>query len=294
MPADRLIPPEIRRRLRDLRLVARRARGDQGIGLHASRSRGTGLEFAQYRSYEPGDELRLIDWKLYARSDKFFVREAERESPVAIWILIDLSASMGQADEGNPGWTRLDAAKALAASIAEVALYQGDRFACAGLSGEGLRIVAPGNGARQRDQLLLALHRMRADGGVPTGPALARLWERIGANDLVIMLSDCFDEGVVALMERLSAARRELLAIQLLTVGERDFPYRGGHRFHDPETREELLGDGPALRADFLRRFAEARAALGQRLDAAGIRHTAYVLDEPLDAPLRRLFGGRV
>lgn len=77
------IPADVRSRLKALRLL-RRAAGAQGIGQHASRSRGAGLEFAQYRAYEPGDELRQIDWKLYARSDRFFVRESERESPVTI------------------------------------------------------------------------------------------------------------------------------------------------------------------------------------------------------------------
>ena len=108
------IPPQVRSRLKNLRITARRAAGAHGIGLHHSRSRGAGLEFAQYRAYEPGDELRQIDWKLYGRSDRFFVREAERESPLAVWVLIDASASMAQADAARPGWSRLDAAKALA------------------------------------------------------------------------------------------------------------------------------------------------------------------------------------
>ena len=93
---DALIPPEVRARLPELRLGARRAVGYRGIGLHRSRSRGAGLEFAQYRAYEPGDEPRQIDWKLYARSDRFFVREAERESPLAVWLLVDASASMAR------------------------------------------------------------------------------------------------------------------------------------------------------------------------------------------------------
>src|SRR5690606_16502159 len=92
------IPADVRSRLKDLRLTARRAIGTQGIGLHHSRSRGAGLEFAQYRAYEPGDELRQIDWKLYARSDRFFVREAERESPLTVWIVLDATASMAQRD----------------------------------------------------------------------------------------------------------------------------------------------------------------------------------------------------
>ena len=92
------IPADVRARLKDLRLSSRRQSTAQGIGQHHSRSRGAGMEFAQYRAYEPGDEPRQIDWKLYARSDKFFVREAERDSPLTAWVLLDATASMAQTD----------------------------------------------------------------------------------------------------------------------------------------------------------------------------------------------------
>lgn len=289
--AHDLIPADVRSRLKDLRLTARRAIGAQGIGLHHSRSRGAGLEFAQYRAYEPGDELRQIDWKLYARSDRFFVREAERESPLTVWIVLDATASMAQRD-GARG-SRFDAARALAACIAELALRQGDRFGLLALHGDGVRLVAPGHGARQRDQLLLALHGLRAGGVFPAADRLAHVFERIGAGDLVLAISDWFDDAMLALAERLAAARREVLAIQLLTTEERDFPFTGGHRFRDPETGEELLGDGTALRGEYLQRFADAQRALDARLDASGIRHARHVMDQPLDLPLRRLFGAR-
>lgn len=287
------IPPQVRSRLKDLRLTSRRAAGLQGIGLHHSRSRGAGLEFAQYRAYEPGDELRQIDWKLYARSDRFFVREAERESPLALWLLVDASASMSQEDAARPGWSRLAAAKGLVACIAELALRQGDRFGMITLRDDGVRLSAPATGVRQRDRLLLELHGLSARGGWPTATQLHPLWERIGAGDLVVLLSDTFDEGAADVLTRLAAARREVLTVRILTAEERDFPFQGGHRFHDPETGEELLGDGAAMRADFLARFGQARRALDARLDASGIRHTEYVLDQPLDLPLRRLFGAR-
>ena len=87
----------------------------------------------------------------------------------------------------------------------------------------------------------------------------------------------------------MSAARREVLNIQLLTAEERDFPFRGGHRFRDPESEAELIGDGAAARADFLARFGAAREALQARLAASGVRRVEYFLDQPLDAPLRRL-----
>lgn len=287
------VSPQVRARLKDLRLTSRRAAGLQGVGLHHSRSRGAGLEFAQYRAYEPGDELRLVDWKLYARSDRFFVREAERESPLAVWILVDATASMAQEDRARPGWSRLSAAKGIAACVGELALRQGDRFGLVALRDDGLRLLAPATSVRQRDRLLLELRALQAVGRWPAPAQLLPLWQRIGAGDLVVLLSDLFDEGAVEIATRLAAARREVVAIQLLTVEERDFPFQGGHRFRNPETGDELLGDGAAMRPEFVARFAQARRELNARLDASGIRHAEFVLDQPLDLPLRRLFGAR-
>lgn len=291
MAAD-LIPADVRGRLRGLRLTARAAVNLTGLGLHHSRSRGAGLEFAQYRAYERGDEPRMIDWKLYARADKFFVREAERESPLKLWILLDGSASMGQADRARPGYSRLDAARGVAACLGQLAMNQGDRFGLVVLSDNGLMVVDAADGVRQRDRLALALRAVTARGGFPALAQMGPLWDRVGANDLVVVLSDFFDEGVVALAERLAAARREVLAIQILSVEERDFPFEDGHRFREPESGEELLGDGRVLRVEYLRRFAEVLAALVARLEHDGIRHARLVMDEALDVPLRRLFGG--
>lgn len=287
------LPTDVRSRLRGLRLVTRRAVGSHGIGLHQSHSRGAGLEFAQYRAYEPGDELRQIDWKLYARSDKFFVREAERESPVAVWILIDASASMDQRDATRPDYSRLDAAKAIAAAIAELAMQQGDRFGFMALGDTGLRLLPPATGLRQRDRMMLELLDVSAGRAFASDEQLGPLWERVGTHDLVILLSDCFDEQAVALAEKLASAGRETLLVEMLTVAERDFPFTGGYRFRDPETGEELLADGPALRTEFLARFGEAREALHARLDAVGIGHVTHVLDESVDLPLRHLFSAQ-
>lgn len=285
------IPPEVRGRLRALRIGSRRVAAGRGFGLHRSRERGAGLEFVQYRSYEPGDEPRRIDWKLYARSDRLFVREAERESPLTVWVLIDTSASMAQADGARPGWSRLDAAKALAACIFEIALAQGDLFGMALAGGDGLTLLPPAAGIRQRDRLLLALRGAVAAGKLPGEERLAPLWQRTGPEDVVIALGDFFDPAAAVLLERLAATRREVVAIELLTAEERDFPFVGGRLFRDPETGEELPGDGPAMREGFLERFGAARRALAARFDAAGIRHVTYVIDEPLERPLRRLFG---
>ncbi|MEP7044138.1 MAG: DUF58 domain-containing protein [Dokdonella sp.] len=284
------IPPDLRARLRGLRLRARNSAGGDGLGQHASRSRGAGLEFAQYRAYEPGDELRRIDWKLYARSDRYFVREAERDSPLTAWLIIDASASMRQADAARKDFCKLDAAKALAACVIELALSQGDRFGVIALTAPAPLLIPAGIGPRQRDRCRLELARLRANGSWPDVGALRPLWERIRPDSLVVMLSDFFDEASADLAIRLAAARREVLSVQLLSAEERDFPFTGGHRFRDPETGAERRVDAAAVRKNFLEQFAAARAQLARRLVASGIRHTEYVLDQALDAPLRFFF----
>jgi uncharacterized protein (DUF58 family) len=287
------IPPAVRARLKGLQLHARFATGGHGFGQHASRSRGSGLEFAQYRAYEPGDEPRQVDWKLYARSDRYFVREAERDSPLTAWIVIDASASMAQADAVRPGWSRLHAARALAACAVELALRQGDRFGMAILGGPTPQVHAAGAGPRQRDRCLLALQGLAAHGEWPDEVRLRPLWERVARGHLVLLLHDGFDEGCLSFAERLASAGREVVAIRILTTEERDFPYRGGYRFRDVESGNEVLGDGEAIRAGFLARFGAARQAQLARLAAGGIRQVEFVLDEDLDLPLRALFDPR-
>lgn len=289
-----MIPPDLRARLRDLRLVARSAAGAGGIGMHASRNRGAGLEFAQYRGYEPGDEPRRIDWKLYARSDRYFVRESERDSPLCIWIVVDASASMAQADARRPEWDKLAAARMLAACVIELALRQGDRFGLIVLSAVSPLFVEAGSGARQRDRCLLELERVRAADGLPDAARQRPMWERVQAGDLVLLVSDFFDDDLADLAVRLAAARRDVLTLQLLSVSERDFPFDDGHCFRDPESGLEKVVDARALRADFLARFGASRAALAARFAAAGMRHAEFVLDESPDVPLRRLFAAGV
>ena len=285
------VDPGLRAQLRGLRIASRRASALRGGGQHRGRDKGAGLEFSQYRGYEPGDEPRRIDWKLYARSDRFFVREAERDSPLAVWIVLDASASMSQADEARPGWSRLDAARTLAACIGEIALRQGDRAGLAVLREDALALVPAASGNRQRERLLFALRATEAGGGAPAAERLRPLWERIAADDVVVVLGDFLDPALPELALRLAAARREVLAVQLLTVAERDFPFDDGRRFIDPETGASLPGDARALRGEFLARFGEAQRALHARFAQAGIRSAVHVLDEPVLQPLQALFG---
>jgi uncharacterized protein (DUF58 family) len=286
-----LLPPELRARLADITLRSRRPSHAGRLGQQASRSRGPGIEFAQYRSYEPGDDPRQLDWKLFARSDRYFVREAERDSPLTLWLLVDTTASMGQHDLGRPDWTRLHAARRAAACMIEIALRQGDAFGLIAI-GETPQLLPPAAGLRQRDQCLRVLAGLRAAGGWPSPSRLQPLIERIGEAAQVLLLGDLFDEAAAALAERLAAARREVATLQILTADERDFPFSGAVRFEDPETGAMLDCDADSAREAFVQRFEAARRALQKRLAARGIEHAEWVFDRPADEPLRALYGG--
>lgn len=283
------LPPDLRSRLRRLSLAPRAAAVLAGDGMHASRNRGGAMEFAQYRAYERGDDLRRIDWKLYSRSDRFFVRDAERESPIAIWIILDASASMGQSDVARPGWSRFDAARRLAAALIEIALQQGDRFGMIIAQAGGPLVLSPSSDRRHRDRIRLTVSPLKPGGVPPWARDLTTLGERIAPGDLAIFVTDGFDEACVAAAEQLAASGRDVSFVQLLTGDERDFPFERSLRFRDPEGEAELAGDGRALRKDFMTRFAKARADLRARLESRGVRYVEHFIDQDPDQPIQKL-----
>jgi uncharacterized protein (DUF58 family) len=284
-----LIPPDVRARLRDLRFLSPLSANGSGLGQHDGRSRGTGMEFEQFRAYEPGDEPRRVDWKLYARSDRYFVREAVRDSPLTVWVLIDATASMAQADAARPDYSKFAAAKLLAACLSEIAVMQAEPFGFIALSAAGMQLVPPATGTRHHDRVLVALDRLTCAGAWPSESTLRPVWERIALDSLVLILSDGFDAALPLMVGRLAAARRQVLSRGLVSCEERDFPFAGGFIFRDPESGAECRVDGAAARNDFLIRFAAARAELAQQLAQRGVPHLEHTLDEPPDLALRRL-----
>jgi uncharacterized protein (DUF58 family) len=237
--------------------------------------------------------LRQVDWKLFARSDRYFVREAERESPLQSWIVLDATASMTQTDQARPRTSRLDIAKGIAACAIQLALQGSDRFGLAAVNDAQVQPTPSGLGARHRDRCLLALESMHGAGRWPDATRLSPAWNLLTPRSLVLLLSDCFDDAVIEMAEMLAATGRDVCIVQVLMADERDFPYRGGHLFVDTESSATLLGDADALRGDYLQRFAAARVDLQARCAHAGIRLATHFADAPIDASLHDLFGGR-
>ena len=164
---QQFIEPKTLARVKDLPLVAKTVAEGFMHGLHLSQQKGTGIEFSQYRIYEPGDELSKIDWKLFARSDRYFVREAERESNINVWLVLDASASMQQKSvisEYDASWNKLDYGRYLLATIAHLGQQQGDAVGLLGLSTDQINYLPALSGLQQHQRIMLQLARMQSGG----------------------------------------------------------------------------------------------------------------------------------
>lgn len=290
--AFRFIDPKALAALGDLRLVARAVVDGVLDGIHASRLPGAGLEFSQYRSYQPGDDLRRVDWRLYARSDRFFVREAETERSFTVRLVLDASRSMQHAEGGL---AKFDYARFLVASLAVLAHRQGDRLALDVLSDERTVRLPPQHGEPHVLRLLHALEQLEATGRWPVAEGDMPEPLADAGRGITVVVTDFHErtEEIQQVLRRLARRRHELIVFELLGRDEAEFRYRGSLAFEDLESGQVVDVDADAARAAYLARLAAHRATLASALATDGVRLVRVLLDEPLDGALRSFLEAR-
>ncbi len=294
-----VLDPHLLAATRGLTLAARQFVAGVLPGLHPSRQPGMAREFAQYRAYQPGDDPRHVDWKLYARSDRYFVRESEIETAVTVRIILDATASMQHTDTTGPstGARKFDAARLIAAALAYLVQAQGDLIGLHAVSGAGVISVPPGVQRQPFERVVRTLERLEPAGYWPADPrplaaALTAGNRAAGpeTREIVVVLTDGHEHGeeIRAALAPLRARRHELLLFHLLGRDEIDFPFHGPVRFEDRETGATLETDADAARAAWL---AGQEAHIREwRRAWEGDRRFEYArfrLDEPLDRALR-------
>ncbi len=281
---ERFIDPRTLARVRDLPLVARTVADGFLHGIQPSHQRGVGIEFSQYRAYEPGDEPARIDWKLYARSDRYFVREAERESEIAIWLVLDCSRSMDQASEDG-AWSKFDYARHLLATLAYLAQGQGDLVGYLALSGHGEELLPAAPGQRQWHRILRALHGAQPDGRFPGTDRLRAQLDRLQVPGLVVLISDFHQasDEIHDFVRHVSTTQNEVAGLQLLCRDELEFPYEGPVRFEDLETGEQVLVSGKQAREGYFAARDAYQERLRRSLGLLDVRLDTVNIDEPLD-----------
>ena len=221
----------------DLDLVIRHVLAGLGHGLHAGRERGAGVEFSEYRAYAPGDEWRRVDWKLLARNDRYYVREAERDSHVAIWLWLDASASMAESSRVAKDVSKLHYARAILACLAAVSQRQGDAFGLIIANQGRIQLTPASRGPRHLQRVMAILSATQAQGTLPDAEVLKAHLHFARSPSMIYAVSDFLDWPYAtsdALM-RLRNMQHDVRALCLHTQAERDASFPSKHAYCDPE-----------------------------------------------------------
>ncbi len=285
---DLLAPRELAA-LGGLEFVARSVVEGFIAGLHRSPHRGFSVEFAEHRMYQPGDDLRYIDWRMFGRSDRYYIKQFEEETNLRCYLLVDASASMAWTSGGGLP-PKLWYAKQLAAALALLLLRQGDAVGMVGFDEVARTHITPRGGRRHWLEVLHALESLGASGRTEAGSALRDITGRLRRRGLVILISDLLVDPVTTrlALQYLRHRGHEVLVFHLIDPGERELPPGvGDARFIDPETGEEL----PVSVADLRREYRDAvQHAIDEwrgTLRPQGIDYEVVDTDEPLAHALR-------
>jgi uncharacterized protein (DUF58 family) len=281
-------PPDVLAQIADLELVARIVVEGLVSGLHRSPFHGYSAEFSQYRHYRPGDDVKYVDWKLVARTDRVYTKQFRETTNMAAAIVLDTSASMAF-PQGRVSKFRYGVI--VAAALAHLISGQGDAVGL--LGGDGF--IPPRAGRQQLRRLLAALSALDAR-GTWDGPAIVRRTaERLNRRGLLIVLSDFYEDEERTIGELRRAARmgHEVVLLQILSRDEIELPYRRDLEFADLESGRTL-----AINAGLARRqYTDAMAAFLERwhsrAGAEGFQYSLIVTDTPPERALRNFLLAR-
>lgn len=280
---DRFLDPVVLSRIDNLELLARTVVDGFISGLHQSPYLGLSTDFAEHRQYLPGDDIRRIDWRLWARTDRFYVKEFEADTNANVVVLVDASKSMGYA---SGTVTKLDYAKFLAASLLYLSRRQRDRVGLVTFDHELLEFIPAS--ARHLERSLHALDRAEAKRAGALAPPLLQAGANLRRRSILVLISDLYEspETLVSAAGALRGRGSDVLVMQVLDPAERDFPFGEPSHFEDMESGERI----PVVPHDQAERYralmAEHLAAVSARLGESGVDYELCMTDRPLDHAL--------
>lgn len=270
----------------NLALVARQLVEGFLSGVHKSPYKGFSVEFAEHRQYYAGDEIRHIDWRVYGKTDRYYVKEFEEETNLRAHLLVDASGSMGFRGK-HAG--KFQYAQYLAASLAYLMLHQRDAV---GLVAHDTRVRAqlpPKSNSKHLLRVIKTLEQLKPGGETSLAPLWHQLAEQFPRRGLVVILSDCFDEigPLIKALSHFRYYRHEVLLFHILAPEEIEFPYKKWTQFRNLEIAgHKQLVDPQRLRQEYLKNF---KAFCTQLKDQAGQLRIDYHLlrtDDPVDKAL--------
>lgn len=279
------LDPAIVARIGSLELIARTIVEGVLVGLHRSPSKGFSVEFSEYRQYLPGDDPATIDWKLVARSDRYYVKKFEEETNLECYLLLDVSASMGFASHRVP---KLQYGTFLAAALGYLMHRQHDAVGLTLFDDHVVESVPVGTRRGHLRTVLATLSRVTVGERSDVSMPLNRLAARMRRRGLVVLVSDLLDEpaGIIEGLKHLRFRGSEVLVFQTLDPAELTFPFEHAARFEDLETADELLAVPAQVRRHYLGQIEALVERYRRELRLAGIDYHLVTTDRPLDTAL--------
>ena len=281
-----LLDPRALARISNLEIVARKVVEGTISGLHRSPLYGFSTDFLQHRPYAAGDDLRYLDWKIFGRTDRHYVRQFEEETNLRATIFVDASGSM---DFSSDGVSKLHYAVRVAAALAYLLAGQQDEVGLVVFDDRVREYIAPRAGRRQLQRLLSELGQIQAGGDTSVATVMRDGAPGLSRRGFLIFVTDAFaePEDVVNALGRLHSTHNEVILMQVLDRAEVDFRFPNWTRFESLESDEEaILVDPAQLRATYLERFRTFCAAIDDGCRRHGIDVVRMVTDQPYDEAL--------
>ncbi|MEE2786619.1 MAG: DUF58 domain-containing protein [Myxococcota bacterium] len=281
--SSHLIDPELLGRLATATIKMRRRVEGHMTGRHRSPHQGASVEFSQYREYVPGDDIRHVDWKAYARSDRYYIKQFEDETNLRAHLILDSSGSMGFSHQGRE--TKFRYACKLAAAMAWCFLRQGDAVGLIAYSHRMEKHVAPSTQANHFWSLVDHLTALSPQGETSLVGALLRVAELAGRRSQVIILSDCldFDQRFTGLARQLTHRAHEVTVLHILDRAEIEFPYQDVTRFEGMEEEDTLTVDPRAMRREYLTAIEKWREGLRIELREGRVNYVPVTTDQSIE-----------
>jgi uncharacterized protein (DUF58 family) len=275
--------------LRDLELATKATVEGLRQGLHRSPFHGYSAEFSQYRHYRPGDDLKYVDWKVFARTDRIYTRQFRETTNLSALFVVDVSRSM----DFGVGRTKFDLARSIAAVLGALVLDQGDG---AGLLAVDSRAhyVPPRSGHHHLRVFLSELAKLQPGGAVAIADALGRAASILKRRGVVIVVSDLYDdEAAIGQLRRLSRMGHDVIAVHTLAREELTLDVGGAAEFVDLESGRRLMVQPSTVRDSYTAAFREWLSTIERELGRDGIDYVRLTTADPIEPALRRFLVGR-
>lgn len=283
---SKLLDPKVLMAIKDLNLSAKTTIDGFMNGINKRTLKGHGLEFSQYRSYQPGDDLRSLDWKMFARSDRYYIRESEVETNIAVRFLVDASASMNHQD-GD--FTKIEYARYLVACLAYLANLQGDAIGLYIFKDANLFTMAAKQDYQHLARLFFQLEQIKPEGTFTKPIHYKEIFTGTQKRELLVFVTDLYqtNEEIFTLLDTLNSLRHEIVVFHLLGRNEMMLDFKGYTTFEDLETGETIQIDQAKARATYQERLTLYLEETKMKMLDRRIYYRTLVMDEPIDQALR-------